>query len=461
GEDEAIRSIVHGWIQVSGPVSVPALASRIGVRVSAVEIALAALEGTGIVLRGRFTPGAETEEWCERGLLARIHRLTVGRLRKEIEAVTPADFMRFLLRWHHVQRGTQLHGRDGLAQIIGQLQGLELPAPAWEEHVLPSRIRLYDPADLEYLSLSGMVTWGRLTANGAENGEGAKGKKRRRQAPGRNSPIAFVMREDLPYFLMRDQGLDEAARGLSSAARDVLGYLEQRGASFMADIIKNVRRMPVEVEDALWELVSHGFVSGDGVAGLRQLMHSGVRERGRRRMRMMALRSGAGLSAARPHTRSLPVGRWALWQPPAELDGEERGAAIARQLLRRYGVVFRDVLVRERIAPAWRVLLDIYRRWEAQGEIRGGRFVSGFVGEQFALPEAVEALRAVRRSAEDSEPVVISAADPLNLVGIILPGVKVSPFSGMGIAYKNGAAEDVAPMGALLSRLRRPPASVS
>jgi ATP-dependent Lhr-like helicase len=461
GEDEAIRSIAHGWIQVSGPVTVPALASRIGIRVSAVEIALAALEGTGIVLRGRFTPGAEAEEWCERGLLARIHRLTVGRLRKEIEAVTPGNFMRFLLRWHHVQRGTQLHGRDGLAQIIGQLQGLELPAPAWEEHVLPSRIRLYDPADLEYLSLSGMVTWGRLTANGAENGEGAKWKKRRRQAPGRNSPIAFVMREDLPYFLIRDQGLDEAAHGLSSVARDVLRYLEQRGASFMADIIKNVRRMPVEVEDALWELVSHGFVSGDGVAGLRQLMHSGVRERGRRRMRMMALRSGAGLSAARPHTRSLPVGRWALWQPPAELDGEERGAAIARQLLRRYGVVFRDVLVRERIAPPWRVLLDIYRRWEAQGEIRGGRFVSGFVGEQFALPEAVEALRAVRRSAEDSEPVVISAADPLNLVGIILPGVKISPFSGVGIAYKNGAAEDIAPMGVLLSRLRRPPASVS
>jgi len=170
---------------------------------------------------------------------------------------------------------------------------------------------------------------------------------------------------------------------------------------------------------------------------------------------MMALRSGAGLSAARPHTRSLPVGRWALWQQPAEVDGEQRAAAVARQLLRRYGVVFRDVLVRERIAPPWRVLLDIYRRWEAQGEIRGGRFVSGFVGEQFALPEAVEAVRAVRRSAEDSEPVVISAADPLNLVGIILPGVKISPFSGMGIAYKNGAAEDIAPMGVLLSRLQR------
>ncbi len=461
GEDEAIRSIVHGWIQVSGPVSVPVLASRIGVKASAVEIALAALEGTGIVLRGRFTPGAETEEWCERGLLARIHRLTVGRLRKEIEAVTPADFMRYLLRWQHVQRGSQLHGRDGLTQIIGQLQGLELPAPAWEEHVLPSRIRLYDPADLEYLSLSGMVTWGRLTANGAENGEGAKGKRKRRQAPGRNSPIAFVMREDLPYFLVRDQDPDEAARSLSSAAHDVLRYLEQRGASFMADIIKNVRRMPVEVEEALWELVSHGFVSGDGVAGLRQLMHGSARNRSRRRLRMMALRSGAGLSAARPHTRSLPVGRWALWQQPAEVDGEQRAAAVARQLLRRYGVVFRDVLVRERIAPPWRVLLDIYRRWEAQGEIRGGRFVSGFVGEQFALPEAVEAVRAVRRSAEDSEPVVISAADPLNLVGIILPGVKISPFSGMGIAYKNGAAEDIAPMGVLLSRLRRPPASVS
>ncbi|MBI2200658.1 MAG: DEAD/DEAH box helicase, partial [Armatimonadetes bacterium] len=455
GQDEAIRSIVHGWIQVTGPIAVAALARRIGLRPSDVEIALAALEGTGIVLRGRFTPGEETEEWCERGLLSRIHRMTIGRLRKEIEAVTPADFMRFLLRWQHVQRGTQLHGRDGVTQIIGQLQGLELPAPAWEEHVLPSRIRLYDPADLEYLSLSGMVTWGRLTANGVDNSNEQNGKRRRRQAPGRNSPIAFVMREDLPSFLARDRTLEDAMRGLSSAAREVLQYLEQRGASFMADIVKSIRRMPSEVEDALWELVAHGLVSGDGVAGLRQLMHGSARERGRRRMRMMALRSGAGLGAARPHARSLPVGRWALWQPPAEVEGEERDAAAARQLLRRYGVVFRDILARERIAPAWRNLLEIYRRWEAQGEIRGGRFVSGFVGEQFALPEAVETLRAVRRIPEETEPVVVAAADPLNLVGIILPGMKVSPFSGMAVAYKNGVAVDVAPMGVLLSRLQR------
>ncbi len=477
GQDEAIRAIIHGWIQVTGPTTVQALARRIGLKPSDVEIALAALEGSGIVLRGRFTPGAETvpgspgnsrerisgveEEWCERGLLARIHRYTLGRLRKEIEAVTPADFMRFLLRWQHVQRGTQLHGRDGVAQIIGQLQGLELPAPAWEEHVLPSRIRLYDPADLEYLSLSGMVTWGRLTANGIDHGDDKNGKRRRRQSPGRNSPIAFVMREDLPYFLARDRTLEDATRGLSSAAREVLQYLQQRGASFMADIVKSIRRLPSEVEDALWELVAHGMVSGDGVAGLRQLMHGSARDRGRARMRMMTLRSSAGLGAARPHTRSLPVGRWSLWQTPAEGDRTERDSAVARQLLRRYGVVLRDLLARERIAPAWRNLLEIYRRWEAQGEIRGGRFVSGFAGEQFALPEAVETLRAVRRAPEDAEPVVVSAADPLNLVGIILPGMKVSPFSGMAVAYKNGAAVDVAPMGVVLSRLRRPPASVS
>lgn len=446
--DHGVRMVVHGWMQVAGPVTAAGLAKRIGLSTGDVEIALAALEGAGVVLRGRFTPETEVQEWCERRLLARIHRITIGRLRKEIEAVTPADLMRFLMRWQHLQPGTQLHGREGVLQIIGQLQGLELPAPAWEETVLPSRVRLYDPADLEYLSLSGMVTWGRLASNGVDADESSGTRRaRRRQSPGRNSPIAFVLREELPYFL-HDRDVTEAILRLSSAAREVIRDLEQRGASFLTDIVKAIRRMPSEVEEALWELVAHGLVSGDGVAGLRQLLHSGVRDRGRRRrMRMM--------TAVRSH-RSLPVGRWALWRPHAGASHEEREEVVARQFLRRYGVVFRELLVRERIAPSWRTLLGIYRRWEAQGTIRGGRFVSGFVGEQFALPEAIEAMRAVRRAPEESDPVVVSAADPLNLVGIVLPGMKVSPFSGMAIAYKNGVALDVAPMGALLSRLQAP-----
>jgi len=445
--DDAIRQIVLGWLQVSGPVTAGALSRRLGLRQADVEVALAALEGMGTVLRGRFTPNVLEEEWCERRLLARIHRLTLGRLRREIEAVSAADFMRFLFRWQHLQPGTQLHGREGIGQIIGQLQGLELPAPAWEEHVLPARVRLYDPADLEYLCLSGAVTWGRLGANGGAGHEGGEGSsRRRRQSPGRTSPIAFVLREDLPLFFRHVRTPEEIAARLSPAAADVARYLQQRGASFLSDIVKGTRRLPAEVEEALWELVTQGVVSGDGVAGLRQLLR-GARHQSRRRHLAYA-----GL---RTHGRSLPVGRWALWQTQGDADPRSRDEAIARQLLRRYGVVFRDLLARETLAPAWRVLLEIYRRWEAQGEIRGGRFVAGFIGEQFALPDAVEALRAVRRAPEDREVIVVSAADPLNLVGVILPGGRVSPFSGLAIAYRNGAAVDVGPTGALLARLQQ------
>ena len=457
-QSDAIRTIVHGWMQAIGPTTSVGLAARIGLPASEVEIALAALEGSGVVLRGRFTPGAEAEEWCERRLLSRIHRLTIGRLRREIEAVTTADYMRFLFRWQHVQPGMQLHGRDGVAQIIGQLQGLELPAPAWEEHVLRARVRLYDPGDLEYLTLSGVVTWGRLISNGGTDESEDQGHRRprRRQGPGRNSPLAFVLREDLPVFLSTRPSLDDLLSGSSSAAREVGRYLEQRGASFMSDIVKGTRRLPSEVEEALWELVSQGVVSGDGVAGLRQLLAGSRRQRGRHRSFGLAQgRRFRAMTTARVHGRSLPVGRWSRWQSAGEVSREEREEGIARQLLRRYGVVFRDVLARERLAPPWRVLLGIYRRWEAQGQIRGGRFVGGFVGEQFALPEAVETLRAVRRAPEDPEPVVVSAADPLNLVGIILPGAKVSPFSGQAIAYRNGVPLDVAPLGALYARLQR------
>jgi ATP-dependent Lhr-like helicase len=259
--------------------------------------------------------------------------------------------------------------------------------------------------------------------------------------------LAFALRDDLPAFFEAPPEPEDVLRRLSPAAADVVRYLERHGASFLTDIVRGTRRMPAEVEDTLWELVSHGVVSGDGVAGLRQLLHGGARQR-RRQERMRRV------TGVRSHARSLPVGRWALWRPSAELDREAREEIIARQLLRRYGVVFRDLLARERITPPWRVLVPIYRRWEAQGQIRGGRFVAGLVGEQYALPEAVEALRAVRRTAEEGTTVVISAADPLNLVGIILPGPKVPAASGQAIAYRNGVPIDVAPLGALLSRLR-------
>ena len=442
--EEAVRTVVQGWMQSVGPTTAAGLAERLGLDRDSVDIALHALEGAGVVLRGRFTPDAPDLEWCERRLLARIHRLTIGRLRREIEPVSAADFMRFLFRWQHVQPGTQLHGREGVLRVIEQLQGLELPAPAWEEHVLRARVRNYNPGDLEEVCLSGMVAWGRLTPNG-DVLDDSNGHSRRRQGVARNTPIGFVLREELPLFLAAPNG-EETTRGLSTAATEVAEYLESRGASFLAEIVKGTGRMPVEVEDSLWELVSHGLVSGDGVAGLRRLLNKG-QSRHRTRMRLRAL------PAARVHGRPLPVGRWSRWGAGESASAEDRHEAAARQLLRRYGVMLRELLARERGAPPWRVLLGIYRRWEAQGEIRGGRFVAGFVGEQFALPEAVEALRAVRRAPEETDEIILPASDPLNLVGIVLPGGRVSPLSGLSIAYRNGVAVDIAALGDIRSLL--------
>jgi ATP-dependent Lhr-like helicase len=451
GPSDAVREIVHGWVQCVGPTTAAHLADRIGLRGPDVEAALAVLEGAGAVLRGRFTPGAAAEEWCERRLLARIHRLTLGRLRREIEPVEPATLMRFLLRWQHVAPGTQLHGRDGVAAVVGMLQGVEVAAPAWEEQVLPARIRQYDPADLDALCLAGTVTWGRLTPGPSpleseENGSRPRAA-RRRIGVSRAVPIALLMREDLPAFLERADAAEPA--GLSHAARDVARHLAQRGASFLPEIARGIRRLPAEVESALWELVAGGAVTGDGFAGLRGLMQGSPRSRSHHRR-------ARALLGARAAGRSLPAGRWAPWHPGTDAtDPDERLDAWARQLLRRYGVVFRDLLTRERGAPAWRLLVERYRRWEAQGTIRGGRFVHGFTGEQFALPEALEALRTVRRGPDDTEAVVISSADPLNLVGVILPGERVPAQSALAIALRNGVPVDTAPLGALLARLRR------
>jgi len=451
GAADAIREIVHGWLQCAGPVTAAGLAARLGLRTPDVEAALAALEGAGTVLRGQFTTDADGPEWCERRLLARIHRLTLGRLRREIEPIPPAAFMRFLLRWQHVQPGTQLHGREGVAEVVGMLQGLEAAAPAWEEHILPARVREYNPADLDALCLSGTVTWGRVPSpRSSEDAETEPRPRRGRPWPGlsRAVPITLALRDDLPALLERRPHDAHAAR-LSRAAAEVERFLADRGASFLPDIARAVGRVPAEVEAALWELVAAGRVTGDGLAGLRH--------RVRRTPRTRRRHGGPfPLAAGRSPERALPAGRWAIWDTGVEpLDQDARTQLLARQLLRRYGVVCRDLVARERCAPSWRALLEQYRRWEAQGTIRGGRFVGGFTGEQFALPEAVESLRAARRAPDETQTVVLSAADPLNLIGVVLPGTRVSPLSGLAIALLNGVPVDVAPRGALLARLSR------
>jgi len=447
----AMLAIVRGWMDCLGPTTAAALAERLGLAESAVDGALLQLEADGCVLRGRFTAAAGSAvEWCERGLLSRIHRLTIGRLRREIEAVAPADFMRFLFAWQHVQPGTQLHGRDGVRHVIAQLQGLELPGPAWERDVLPARIADYSAAELEHLCLAGEVAWGRLAvASSADPEEAVSPPPRRRQMPTRAAPLAFVLRADLPALLAPAPDAAQVLAERSPAAREVLEHLEQRGASFLADIARALGRLPTEVEDALWELVASGLVTGDGIAGLRTLLLPERERRPRRAAHLRPLPSGAA-------RRLMPVGRWALLRdrseaaPHAELAAERA----ARRLLLRWGVLFRELCARERALPSWRALLQALRRLEARGEVRGGRFVDGFVGEQFALPEAVDALRSVRRRSAAGEVVLVAAADPLNLVGIVTPGARVSPFSGLVIAYRDGRPVEIGELGTVRSRLQ-------
>ncbi|MHB8573003.1 MAG: DEAD/DEAH box helicase [Candidatus Dormibacteria bacterium] len=436
-----LNRLVQGWMESLGPVSVSELAGMLGLEPRAIERAMLALENSGVVLRGSFTPGVETEEWCDRRLLARIHRLTVSALRRETVAVTAAQYMQFLLGWQHLLTGTRLHGTDGLLQVMRQLQGLELPAGAWEMQVLPARVAQYAPADLEQLCLSGVLSWGRVSQ--AARDEDPEPSNTRRGAPSRATPITFVLREEMTRLLPAP-ARDAAALDLSTAARQVAAHLESRGASFLADMARDTGRLTTEVEDALWELVAAGLVTSDGVAGLRHLLggHAGTRRS----------RRGAGLPAA----RQLPSGRWTRWRDHAEAPSEsERAEAFARQLLRRYGVVFPELLARERLSPPWRQLARVLRLMEMRQEVRGGRFVSGFIGEQFALPEAVESMRAMRRSMASGEVVVVPAGDPCNLVGIVLPGPRVSPQSGMSIAYRDGEVEAIGPLGSVRSELDR------
>jgi len=257
------------------------------------------------------------------------------------------------------------------------------------------------------------------------------------------------LRADLPALPEPGPADLDAIKNLSTVAREVVAHLERRGASFLADIARATGYLAPQVEEALWELVSRGLVTGDGIAGLRLLLKP-QEERRLPHRRLRAIR-GAQL-----RERSIPVGRWSL------LRGDEAGRvskdqtieAFAWQLLRRYGVMIRELLAREGRAPSWRELVSVYQRLEARGEIRGGRFVAGLVGQQFALPEAVEALRAVRRKPDETETAIVSAADPLNLVGILLPGPRISPFSGKVIAYRGGVPVATGDLGAVLSNLQ-------
>ncbi|HEX4167919.1 MAG TPA: DEAD/DEAH box helicase [Bryobacteraceae bacterium] len=403
-------AIVCGWMDSLGPVTVSGLAEKLALPPEAIEAALLRLEARGQVLRGDFRSTEGEIEWCNRRILARIHRATIGRLRREIEPVTALDFQRFLQVWHHVSRGSQLHGADGTLQIIRQLQGYEIPAAAWESEILGRRIAKYDTEFLDELCFSGEVMWARLSPHPAL-------AQNRRVRPTRIAPVTLFLREDADWVMYG--GGPAVSSGLSHSARDVFLSLERNGASFFGDLARQTGRLPSEVEDGLWELLAGGFVTADGFDNLRALIDP-KRRRGEGRGRKKRPRHAAG--------------RWALLRHlGTNMNTEERGQRFARQLLIRWGVLLRDLLVRETLAPPWRDLLPVLRSMEARGEIRGGRFVSGFTGEQFARPEALDLLRAIRRDSDSRAIVPLSHADPLNLTGIILPGPRVSRLAVMGL----------------------------
>jgi len=385
--------------------------------------ALAALQAEGSAMHGRFTAAAPEEgEWCERGLLARIHRYTVKRLRAEIEPVEPRDLLRFLLEWQRAAPRARMEGPDAVAAVLAQLEGFEAPAGAWETEILPARINEYDPAWLDEQCLAGRFVWTRLARRRAESGPVA--------GPVRGTPIALLGRRHLRVWTALAGPVDAGMP--SSKARGVLEHLSAHGASFFDEIVEGTGLLGSQAEEGLAELVALGLVNSDSFGGLRALLVPAERRRssGPRRRR----RALFGMDSA---------GRWALVRREQAARPERADAEtielVARGLLRRWGVVFWRLIAREADwLPPWRDLLFCYRRLEARGEIRGGRFVAGLSGEQFAAPEAVGLLREMRRKARDGEWVSLSAADPLNLLGLLTPGPRLPALAGNRVLYRDG-----------------------
>ena len=398
----------------------------------ALETALAALQREGVAMKGTFTAqiDAAGDEWCERGLLARIHRYTVKRLRAEIEPVEARDFMRFLLEWQRVTPQARMQGPDAVGAVLAQLEGFEAAASAWETEILPARISEYEPGWLDEQCLAGRFLWSRLAQRRSDPDRGA--------APVRATPIVLLARRNLRSWLSL---AGPAANHLSAKAAAVAGYLRTHGASFFDELAGGAQLLPSQAEEALAELVALGLVNSDSFGGLRALLVPSERRRsgaGARHRGRIAL---FGMDAA---------GRWALAHRPqaqaehAEVAAQRRAdeetvELVARTLLRRWGVVFWRLLVREADwLPPWRELLMCYRRLEARGEIRGGRFVAGFTGEQYALPEAIGSLREVRRGEAAQSTVSLSGADPLNLAGILMPCARLPALAANRVLYRDG-----------------------
>jgi ATP-dependent Lhr-like helicase len=438
--DAALTELLRARLTGFGPQPLAAIARPLTLTESTVAIALAQLEGEGYVMRGHFTPGVAQEEWCERHLLARIHRYTIKRLRREIEPVEQQDFMRFLFDWQHLTEDTQLQGQEALPQVLAQLEGYEAAAGAWESDLLALRMRDYSILWLDDLCRAGKTVWTRVGAPRSAAG-----------GPVRSTPIVLLPRRQSALW----HSLNAAGEPpeVSSRAASVLELLQRHGAMFMDELQHDARMLPVELENALGELVSVGLVNADSFAGMRAMLLPASKRASNDKRR----RRGAGPTMEE-------AGRWALVRrdtpspssssssapatapPPASGKPPRKPRLppetleyVAMTLLRRYGVMFWRLLEREASwLPSWRELLPVYHRLEARGEIRGGRFVAGYSGEQFALPEAIPLLREVRRREKTDSLVCISGVDPLNLCGTLLPGDKVPAVPGNRILFREG-----------------------
>jgi len=432
--EDALVEILRGRLEGLGPVTVQDLAASLSLRTNQIDTALAKLESEGFAMQGKFTSERAETEWCSRRLLARIHRYTLNRLRKEIEPVSASDFMRFLFVWQKVATDHKVAGPESLASIVDQLEGFEAPAGSWESEILPARVADYDPSWLDALCVSGKLTWLRLSPPRLSP------EKVSSSSPVRSTPVVLLSRKNVSTWTRVFPSLPESnGTHLTTNTQTVDEYLKEHGASFFADVVAGTSLLPSMVEEALGELVFRGLVSADSFTGLRALItplskttQREVEKRRRKRRQVYSMDdAGRWVRLRREDNRAQSD------DGPAPID-RDAIEAVALKLLQRYGVVFRKLFDRESITVPWRDLLRVYRRLEARGEIRGGRFVGGFSGEQFASPDAVHLLRSIRRAPREGSMISLSAADPLNLLGVVTPGPRLSPASSNRLLYRDG-----------------------
>ncbi|MEL7586876.1 MAG: DEAD/DEAH box helicase [Prolixibacteraceae bacterium] len=423
-EKDPLTEIIRGRLEITGPTTAESLSNLMQLPTEAINQALYRLENEGFVLRGNFS-GKDKAEWCERRLLARIHRYTIRKLRSEIQPVSSADYMRFLFSWHQIMPGTQAQGPTALEHVLQKLEGYEAPAAAWEGDILPARVADYDYQWLDMLCVAGKISWGRFRTSVMAD------KERKMTPPIKTTPVSFVSRRHLDSWKSRQSAtVDSLADVVSPKAAQVFAVLQSQGALFFDDIIRKTGLFQSQGEDVLGELISAGLITSDSFTGLRALLLPDK------------FKTNAGSRRDTGLFSMNYAGRWSLLTNMTEEgilhDPQAETETIAWALLRRYGILFRRLAEKENLAPPWRDLVRVLRLLELQGQIRGGRFVEGVWGEQFALPEAITGLRQIVKTEKSGMLVAVSAADPLNLTGVLSPGKRVPGYFGNRILYRDG-----------------------